>query len=131
MPRPRRFTFVPMPFRNRPDLNLDKMFETRSDAWEAVGLALEVNQKTVKRAQRQAAVLIPLTIGVLIVYAERHRILGETHSKGKWSTSAWDTPIQIAAVIVFSVLGLALARQVGRALGPMLMKRMEPSVAGT
>ena len=123
---------MPMPLRRRPDLNLEKMFETRSDAWEAVGLALEVNQKTVKRAQRQAAVLVPLTIGVLIVYAERHRILGETHySNGTWSTSGWDTPIQIAAVIIFSVLGLALARQVGRALGPMLMKRMEPSVAGT
>jgi small-conductance mechanosensitive channel len=121
----------PIPFRKRPDLNLDKMFETRSEAWEAVGLAFEVNPKTVKRAQRQAAVLIPLIVAVLILYGERHRILGE-HRKGSgWSTSAWDTPIQIGAVIIFSVLGLALARQVGRALGPMLMKRMEPSVAGT
>ena len=120
-----------MPFNKRPDLNLDKMFETRSDAWEAVGLALEVNQKSVRRAQRQAAVIVPLIIAVLVVYGERHRVLGETHHPRGWTTSPWDTPIQIAAVIIFFALGLALTRQAGRALGPALMKRMEPGVAGT
>ena len=39
---------------NRRDLNLERMFETRSDAWEKVGLSFDVNQKEVKRAQRQA-----------------------------------------------------------------------------
>ena len=123
---------MPMPFNKRPELkNFDKMFETRSDAWEAVGLALEVNQKSVRRAQRQAAVIVPLIIGVLVVYGERHRILGEHRHGTGWSPSSWDTPVQIAAVIVFFALGLALTRQAGRALGPMLMKRMEPGVAGT
>jgi small conductance mechanosensitive channel len=129
---------VPMPFNKRPDLNFDKMFETRSDAWEAVGLALEVNQKRVKRAQRQAAVIVPLIVAVLVLWGERHRILGEKfitptqgHPVGHWQTSPWDTPIQVAAVIIFAVLGLALARQAGKAVGPALMKRMEPGVAGT
>jgi small conductance mechanosensitive channel len=122
---------MPMPFNKRPDLNLDRMFETRSDAWEAVGLALQDNTRAVKRAQKQSLVIVPLIIAVLVVYGERHRILGETHAHGHWSHSPWDTPVQIGAVIIFTVLGLALARQAGRALGPALMKRMEPGVAGT
>ena len=123
---------MPMPFRNRPDLNLDKMFETRSDAWEAVGLALEERNENTRGAQRKAIGLVLLIVGVLVVWGERHRILSEhLKANGHWSTSAWDTPMQIAAVIVFIVLGLALARQAGKALGPALKKRMEPGVAGT
>jgi len=121
-----------MPFRNRRDLNLDKMFETRSDAWEAVGLALEQSNENTRGAQRQSLGLVALIIGVLVVWGERHRILSEhLISKSHWSTSAWDTPLQIGAVIVFIALGMALARQAGKAIGPALKKRMEPGVAGT
>jgi small-conductance mechanosensitive channel len=112
-----------MPFNRRPDLNLDRMFETRSDAWEAVGLALQDNTRAIKRAQKQSVVIVPLIIAVLVLYSQRHHFYGRH--------SSWDTPVQVGAVIIFSVLGLALARQAGRALGPALMKRMEPGVAGT
>ena len=52
-----------MPKRPRRDLHLERMFETRSQAWEAVGLAKQVSQTTVRRARRQAALLTPLLIG--------------------------------------------------------------------
>ena len=119
------------PFRNRPDLNLDRMFETRSDAWEAVGLALEQSHENAGGAQRKSLGLLALIIGVLVVWGERHRLLGENYQSHHYVASAWETPLQIAAVILFIVLGLALARQAGRALGPPLKKRMEPAVAGT
>jgi small conductance mechanosensitive channel len=136
---------MPKPFKNRRDLGLDRMFETRSDAWEAVGLVLETSQKSVRRAQKQTLALLPLIIGVLVVYDERHHILGEhklagtyklvkgqiVGHPGAWSGSAFDTPLQIAAVIIFIALGWALARNVGKAAGPTLMKRMDPGTAGT
>jgi small-conductance mechanosensitive channel len=138
---------MPMPFKNRKDLGLERMFETRSDAWEAVGLALESNERSVKRAQKRSLAILPLIAAVLVAYDQRHRILGE-HGKtatgrlihghfhrtgwsGQWTTSPWDTPLQIGAVIVFIALGWALARSVGKAAGPTLMKRMDPGTAGT
>jgi small conductance mechanosensitive channel len=138
---------MPTPFKNRKDfksrrdLGFERMFETRSDAWEAVGLALENSsgQKGAGRAKKQTLALIPLIIAVLVLYGERHRLLGETYGWHKtrvgwvqgWTTSPWDTPVQIAAVIVFGVLGWALARNIGRAIGPTLMRRMDPGTAGT
>src|SRR5579875_2205798 len=45
----------------RPDLSLDRMFETRSEAWERAGLRLEVDRRDVRRAR--GAVLLLLAIG--------------------------------------------------------------------
>jgi small-conductance mechanosensitive channel len=88
--------------------------------------------KAVKRAQREAAVLVPLLIAVLIAYSERHRLLGETLNRhGHYSTSSWDTPVQILTVVALVGIGWALARDVGRAAGPIFMRRMDPATAGT
>jgi small-conductance mechanosensitive channel len=108
------------------DLNLDRMFETRSDAWEKVGLSLGDNdERRVRRAQREAAVLVPLLIGVLVAYDHRRGILGR-HTADQLQT--W---LQIATVIALVILGWALARDVGRAAGPTFMRRMDPATAGT
>ena len=50
--------------RQKRDTSFERMFETRSEAWERVGLAVDVSQRAVRRARRQAAVLIPLLAGV-------------------------------------------------------------------
>ena len=42
------------------------MFETRSDAWEKVGLSFEVNEKVVKKAQRTAFLFLVLLVAVVI-----------------------------------------------------------------
>jgi small-conductance mechanosensitive channel len=122
-------------FKQTSDGRLERMFETRSDAWEAVGLAFETNQKVVRRARKQAAVLVPLLIGVLIVWANRHHVLGQhrvpDHRSGHWSYSAWETPLQIATVLAVGAVGWALARDVGRAAGPTFFRRMDPGTAGT
>ena len=52
---------MPRQFKPRRDLNLDRMFETRSEAWERVGLSVDVSRRTVKRAQREALVLVLLS----------------------------------------------------------------------
>ncbi len=105
--------------RQRKDLHLERMFETRSEAWERVGLAMDVSQRAVKRARREAAVLVPLLIGVMVAYSYRKQLFGV------------DTPVRIATVIALVALGWALARDIGRAAGPTMFRRMDPGTAGT
>jgi small-conductance mechanosensitive channel len=101
------------------------MFETRSEAWERVGLAVNVSQRALRRAQREAIILLPLLIGVLIVYAYRKDLFGIT------ANSPWDTPVRIGTVVVLLALGWAIARDIGRAAAPTFFRRMDPGTAGT
>jgi small conductance mechanosensitive channel len=101
------------------------MFETHSDAWERVGLAVNISQRTLRRAQREAVVLLPLFVAVIVLYDERQTWFGI----GKHSP--WQTPVRIAAVLALIALGWTVARDIGRAAAPTLFKRMDPSTAGT
>jgi small-conductance mechanosensitive channel len=110
---------------SKPDFRIDQMFETHSDAWERVGLAVDISQRTLRAAQRRAIVLLPLFLAVIVVFNERETWFGIKDS------SQWDTPIRIAAVLALLALGWAVARDIGRAAAPTLFKRMDPSTAGT
>jgi small-conductance mechanosensitive channel len=97
------------------------MLQTRSHAWVDAGLARQLAQRTAKRARREALVLLPLLAGVLVVYSSRTELFGR----------ALDTPVRIATAVILVCLGWALARDAGRALGPTLMRRLDPGTAGT
>ncbi len=101
------------------------MFETRSEAWERVGLAANVSERQVRRARRQTFVLVPLLVAVLVLYHYRDNILGH-HTAEQWN--AW---LQWGTVIILLAIGWALARDVGRAAGPTFFRRMDPGTAGT
>jgi small-conductance mechanosensitive channel len=103
------------------------MFETRSDAWEQVGLAIQSSQRAIRKARRQAIVFGLLLAVLLTVFglATQHVILPDSVERH------WDTPIRIATALALIALGWAVAREVGRAIGPTLFKRMDPSTAGT
>ena len=101
------------------------MFETHSDEWERVGLAVDVNQKGVRSARRRAALLIPAFIAVIVVYDNYESWFG-VHPNGTWSTV-----IQIVAVVLLLGLGWAIARDIGRIAGPTFFRRMDPGTAGT
>ncbi len=111
--------------KNKRDLYLERMFETRSEAWERVGLAASVSQRALRRAQRELALLLPLLIAVYVAYNHRNQLLGRS------TADQWLTPIRIATVILLLVLGWALARDVGRAAAPTFFRRMDPATAGT
>jgi small conductance mechanosensitive channel len=116
---------MPRQFKPRKDLYLDRMFETRSEAWERVGLSVDFNPRTVRRAQRDALVLVSLVVAILVVYDHRDALLG------KHTAHTLQTPIQIITVLLLVALGWALARAVGRLAGPTFLRRMDPATAGT
>jgi small conductance mechanosensitive channel len=106
------------------------MFETRSQAWDEAGLLPQVSPGAVRRARWEALLLVPIFIGVVVLYENRRSLLGLTvHGKGRLE---WlETPVDFVTVIVLVMLGWAIARDVGRAFGPALFRRMDPASAGT
>jgi small-conductance mechanosensitive channel len=103
------------------ELRLERMFETRSQEWEAAGLAVQTSEKEVRRARREAIVLLPLLVGVLVVWGQHVAWLGK--DSGTWA--------RVVAVPAFAILGWAFARAFGRMAGPTFFRRMDPATAGT
>ena len=100
---------------------MKRLFDTQSHSWREAGLARQLSVRAVKRARIQAIVMVPLLIGILVAYAYRDQVFGR----------AYETPVQIATTVVLIVLGWQIARDVGRALGPTLFRRLDPGTAGT
>jgi small conductance mechanosensitive channel len=107
-----------------------KMFETRSQAWEEVGLLQQVSPGAVRRARWEALLLGVLFVGVVVLYENRRELLGlNSHGAGRLS---WlEAPVVIAVVLLLLILGWAIARDIGRAFGPSLFRRLDPALAGT
>jgi small-conductance mechanosensitive channel len=105
------------------------MFETRSDAWERVGLSFEVNERLVQRARRQAAVLVILLVAIDVAYNIAYR----NHAKvlRQAGLHSLETPIRILAVLALVATGWTLARAIGHFVGPTFLRRMDPATAGT
>ncbi len=102
------------------------MFETRSEAWEQVGLAVPVSQRAIRRAQKQAIVLLPLLIGVLVAWHYRDQILDPTKAN-QFPRDLW----RWATVAALLAIGWAAARDIGQAAAPTFFRRMDPATAGT
>jgi len=99
-----------------------EMFRTKSYSWQQAGLAAQLRPEAAqqaKRARRELLILAPLFAGVVVLYAYRDDIKG------------YSIHIRIAAVILLLILGWAIARALGRAIGPLLFRRMDPATAGT
>src|SRR5215210_1639362 len=95
------------------------LFDTKSHSWREVGLARQISQQAARRAWRQLSVIVPAMAAVLLGYHCRHQLFG------------LDMPVRIATVALLVILGWALARDVGRAAGPALFRRLDPGTAGT
>jgi small-conductance mechanosensitive channel len=66
-------------------------------------------------------VLLPILAGIFVVYSERNVLFPR----------GWDTAVRVVVAIALVSVGWQFARDVGRALGPNLFRRMEPGTAGT
>jgi small-conductance mechanosensitive channel len=100
---------------------MKRLLDTQSHSWREAGLARQLSVRAVKRARIQAIVMVPLLIGILVGYGYRDQLFGKPY----------ETPVQIATTVVLIVLGWQIARDVGRALGPTLFRRLDPGTAGT
>ena len=72
-----------------------------------------------RRARAEVLLILPLVGGVLAAYKYRMELFG------------LDMPVRVASVVALVILGWALARDIGRAVGPSLFKRLDPGTAGT
>jgi small-conductance mechanosensitive channel len=106
---------------NPEEIKLDRLFETRSHAWERVGLARQVSAERVRRARREMVVLVPLIVGVFVAFSNRRQFFGH----------GVDTAVRTGTVILLAALGWTLARDVGQAAAPAFYRRMDPGTAGT
>src|SRR5579875_768362 len=135
---------MPRQFKSPRDLNLDRMFETRSDAWEAAGLSVGFNERVVSRARRQAIVLLPLFVAILVFWGHHWEILGHIsyikhhlyvyrhhHRYRAADYGTWTTILLIATIIALIVVGWKLAGALGKLVGPTFLRRMDPATAGT
>jgi small conductance mechanosensitive channel len=110
------------------------MFETRSQAWQEVGLLRQVSPRAAKRARLEALLLMGLFVLVVVLYDNRLSLLGASGTHGRPPSSlepALETPVRAATVIALMILGWAIARDVGRSFGPALFRRLDPGTAGT
>jgi len=118
------------------------MFETRSQAWKEVGLLRQISPRVVKRARLEVLVLLPLFIAIVAIYHDRVDLFGREvgpytdshhvfHAPHKYLEPALETPITIVTVLLLVILGWAIARDIGRGLGPALFRRLDPATAGT
>jgi hypothetical protein len=80
------------------DARLQSIFDTRTEAWRAVGLQDEVRRQDGRRARLRALVFVPLLAAVIAAYALRHRLFG----------ASADTPVRIATVPAVLILGWAM-----------------------
>jgi small-conductance mechanosensitive channel len=107
-------------FKRKTDKSVRQMFETRSHSWREAGLLRELDRKRLSRARGEALVLLPLLVGMLVLYSNRRDIAPEL-----------DLPIRVATVVSLVILGWVIARAVGRILAPLLFRRLDPGTAGT
>jgi small-conductance mechanosensitive channel len=94
---------------------------TRARHLRQVELAKQLSRRAVKRARIESLALLPALVAVFVVYSYRDQLFGPE----------WDTVVRIVTALALVALGWQLARDIGRAFGPTLFRRMDPGTAGT
>jgi small-conductance mechanosensitive channel len=95
------------------------MPDTKTHYWREAGLDAQVDPGETRRARRDAILILPLIVAVLVLYSQRDELFGN------------DVAVRVVAVVVLMVLGWAFARAIGRAARPWLFRRLDPGTAGT
>jgi small-conductance mechanosensitive channel len=95
------------------------LFESRTEVWRQAGLGDEISKGDARKSRGGALILAALIVAVLIAFDHRRDIFG-----------TGGTPVRVATVAALVVLGVALARSLGRGLAPALYRRMDPGTAG-
>ncbi|MDE3134106.1 MAG: mechanosensitive ion channel family protein [Acidobacteriota bacterium] len=128
----------PRPFKTRSSRAAARMFETRSEAWAAAGLEVEINRHEARRSLRRLPVELLLLIAVIWGESEARNHFHDVarhleHPKRFPAVASWfigETAITIIAVILVLALGWLISRDLAT-VAPAIFRRMDPSTAGT
>ena len=97
-----------------------ELFETRSHAWQSLGLGDELAPRFSKRQFGGLLLALLVIAGTLFVYGHRHQI---APGYGQW--------VRLGTVVVLIVVGSAAVHWLVRGLSPRLYRRLDPATAGT
>jgi small conductance mechanosensitive channel len=98
-----------------------ELFETRTHAWQSLGLGEEIESRGVsKRSMAGFVVAVLALIATLVVYSHRRQI---APGYGEW--------FRVGTVLVLIIVGSAAIHWLSRALQPRLYRRLDPATAGT
>jgi small conductance mechanosensitive channel len=115
MPTPRRDRSG-----KRPKLPRE-LFETRTHAWQSLGLGEEIETRGVSKGSLVGLVVAVLAlIATLVVYSHRRQI---APGYGEW--------FRVGTVIVLVIVGSAAIHWLLRVIQPRLYRRLDPATAGT
>ena len=95
-------------------------FESRTEVWREVGLGSEIDRAAARRGRGEAVIALFLIAAVLFLFSQRRELF-----------PGYGVEVRIATVVLLVILGWALARSLGRGMGPALYRRLEPGTAGT
>lgn len=96
------------------------MFETRTDAWHRAGLSDQIEPQKLKTAWLRLILFSVLIAAVLVLFSNRRDLF-----------PGYLTEARIATAILLFILGWGFASALGRTITPTILKRMDPSTAGT
>jgi small conductance mechanosensitive channel len=108
-----------MPAPRRPKLPRD-LFETRSHAWQSLGLGEELAPRSSKKALGGLVVSLIVLAATLVVYYHRAQI-----------APGYGELIRIGTVVVLVIVGSVATHWAASGLTPRLYRRLDPATAGT
>src|SRR6201996_9816753 len=115
---------MPAPKRQRPGKRPKMprdLFETRTHAWQSLGLGEEIETRGVSKSSLVGLVVAILAlVATLVVYSHRRQI---APGYGEW--------FRIGTVLVLVLVGSAAVHWFSRSLSPRLYRRLDPATAGT
>ena len=82
-------------------------------------LVTAATARRARKARREALLLLPVVAGLILLWKYREDLFGT------------DVPIRIATALLLAAVGWRFARDLGRAVGPRLMRRFDPGTAST
>ena len=107
---------MPTPRRRLPR----ELFETRSHAWQSLGLGEEIAPRFSKRTLFELVASLLALTATLIVYHHRAEI-----------APGYELWVRVGTVLVLVIVGAAATHWLGRGLSPRLYRRLDPATAGT
>src|SRR6201986_33544 len=115
---------MPAPKRQRPGKRPKmprELFETRTHAWQSLGLGEEIETRGVSKRSLVGLVVAILALIATLVVSSHPRQIAPGY--GEW--------FRVGTVIVLVIVGTAAISLLSRSLQPRLYRRLDPATAGT